>query len=121
MVIIVTVTDDDDYFDDSFLELQITMDVNESLLFEFNDVEDVIQLAKRLASFSIDQGILYHYEGKYYLSIKEDETYPLDGEALVSLIVEYGDTATITGFRLHEYGNIIMKKDALKQLHKYFQ
>lgn len=120
MVIIVTISDDEDCFDDSMIELQITVNVNEKYMFEFEDLEHVIQLAKRLRIYSISQGELYSYDEKYFLSMEENASYLLDEETFVALVSEYGRPTTITTYFLREYGQIIFHKDALKLLNKYF-
>ncbi|MDG5787628.1 genetic competence negative regulator [Evansella sp. AB-P1] len=121
MVVIVTISDEsDESFDESFIELQITLDVNDRLLFRFDEIDDVIQLAMELERLNIHQGILYYFEGDYYLSFEKKDAFPLDVDTFISIIVEYGDTATVTGYRLEEYGKIIMEKEAVKQLTNYF-
>ena len=39
------------YSDDNFIDMQVTMEGNVEILFEFEDFEHVIQLAKRLSYY----------------------------------------------------------------------
>ncbi|MFA9556117.1 genetic competence negative regulator [Evansella sp. AB-rgal1] len=121
MVVIVTITDEaEETFDDSFIELQITLDVNDNLLFKFEDIEDVIQLAKQLTTLGISSGKLYHYEDSYYLQFNEIDAISIGVESFISIVVEYGDTATVTTYRLEEYGKTIIQKHAIQQLNNSF-
>lgn len=120
MVILVTMTDDEDFFDDSFIELQIAVNVNEKLIFEFVDFEHIIQLAKRMKMYFIDQGILYYYDEKYYLIIEVNDIYLLNEETFIALMNEYGTNSTTSKEILQEYGKIIFEKQALRQVNKYF-
>ncbi|ADU30103.1 genetic competence negative regulator [Evansella cellulosilytica] len=122
MIVIVTISDEEsDTFDDSFIELQITLDVNNNnLLFRFECIEDVIQLSKELNRIGIAAGKLYHFEDGYILSFDERDARPLDVDTFVSMVLEFGDTATVTAYRLEEYGKVIIRNNAMKQLNKYF-
>ena len=40
---------EEDIFNDSFIDMQVTVEGNVEILFEIDDFEEVIQLAKRLA------------------------------------------------------------------------
>ncbi|MDQ0257669.1 adapter protein MecA 1/2 [Evansella vedderi] len=121
MVVIVTITDEiEDSFDDSFIELQITLDVNDHLLFKFDNIEDVIQLAFEFTRIGITAGKLYHFNDEYILAFHEMDASPLDVDTFISKIVEYGETATVSAYRLEEYGKVIIENNAMKQLKNYF-
>ncbi|MBU9723980.1 MULTISPECIES: genetic competence negative regulator [Bacillaceae] len=121
LVVIVTITEDDeDTFDDSFIELQITMDVNESFIFKFDSIEAVIQLAKECDRLRIENGTLYYHDDSYYLKLQETDAAPLKMENFIPLIVEFGESATITTYKLEEYGKTIIPYKALKMLNVYF-
>lgn len=121
MVVIVTMTDDlEDSFDDSFIELQITLDINENLLFKFDNVENVIQLAFDLSRIGILGGKLVYFDEEYYLAFRESDASPLDVETFIAKVVEYGETATVSGHRLEEYGKTIIERNAIEKLNYYF-
>ncbi|WP_096188597.1 genetic competence negative regulator [Evansella halocellulosilytica] len=121
MVVIVTKSDDlEETFDDSFMELQVSVDLNEILIFSFETFEDVIQLSKTLNRSNIQSGELYFYKGAYYLSFDEDEEWPLDFEDFISIILEYGDSSTVAPLILQEYGKTIIERNAIKKIINYF-
>ncbi|UTR09599.1 genetic competence negative regulator [Evansella sp. LMS18] len=122
MVVIVTITEeeDEDAFDDSFIELQITLDIKEHLIYRFDDIEQVIQLAAECARMEVESGTLYSMDGFYYLLMDEDSEI-MDPDNLIALLAEFGETSTITVFRLEEYGKEIIKEKALKVLNEHFK
>ncbi|MBU9714265.1 genetic competence negative regulator [Evansella tamaricis] len=121
MVVIVTITEDEEEsFDDSFIELQITLDVNEHLIFKFESIEHVIQLAKECERLGIENGVLYSFQDKYFLLFYETDAAPFSMDNFIPLVVEFGESSTITSHRLAEYGNVIIHEKAMKQLNSYF-
>ncbi|WP_102263432.1 genetic competence negative regulator [Mesobacillus jeotgali] len=121
MVMIVTMIEqdeDEEQFDDGIIEMQVTVDGSEDILFEFENVEDVIQLAKRLLDSGIEGGSLHFMNDHYYLlmnGILPDET-----NKTVSLMAEYGVPSILSIHRLLEYGNEIMEERAVESLVHYF-
>ncbi|WLR56521.1 genetic competence negative regulator [Mesobacillus subterraneus] len=121
MVMIVTMIEqdeDEEQFDDGIIEMQVTVDGSEDILFEFKNVEDVIQLAKRLLDSGIEGGSLHFMNDHYYLlmnGIMPDET-----TKTVSLMAEYGVPSILSIHRLLEYGNEIMEERAVESLVHYF-
>jgi adapter protein MecA 1/2 len=121
MVMIVTMIEqdeDEEQFDDGIIEMQVTVDGSEDILFEFENVEDVIQLAKRLLDSGIVGGSLHFMNDHYYLlmnGILPDET-----NKTVSLMAEYGVPSILSIHRLLEYGNEIMEERAVESLVHYF-
>src|SRR5574342_146658 len=70
MVMIVTMIEqdeDEEQFDDGIIEMQVTVDGSDEILFEFDNIEDVIQLANRLVQAGIPGGSLHFMEKHYYL------------------------------------------------------
>ncbi|MBM4762151.1 genetic competence negative regulator [Bacillus sp. B15-48] len=119
MVMIVTMNEDyqEDYVDDGFIEMQVTMEGREIILFEFSDIDHVIQLAKRMFDAGIEGGSLYSLKQIYYLSMNNHQ---LDAEKAVSLLAEYGNPSIFSIHRLMEYGKEIIKENAVKELVKHF-
>lgn len=121
MVIIVTKHNDeeiDEEYSDDYIEMQVKVDENNDILYEFADFEDVIALSKALKRFCINGGTLYFYDKRYYLLL--DEWQPISLDHLIAILAEYGISTPITAYRLNEYGQVLMKGDALEQLEKYF-
>lgn len=96
-------------------------DVDYSFLISFRDIEDVISFSQRLVWEDIET-TLYQFEDRYYLYVTCDEFLFEEEEVklLRSLGLEYGDKTQVTVHRLQEYGNCIIKKEALQVLQQYF-
>lgn len=85
---------------------------------KFDDLEHLISLSQKdLSGF---QNSLYYFDGKYYLFVEffdeDDELI----ENMLSVVLEYGQESRVTIHRLIEYGNLIMKDNALEQIRKHF-
>ncbi|RXJ03915.1 genetic competence negative regulator [Anaerobacillus alkaliphilus] len=124
MVIIVTKSKKDDEteeeFDDGYIEMQVTLDESEEIIYEFSSIEDVIELAPRLISFGVTSGSLLHFENNYILTFDERDLFGIDMDAFIALLSEYGNPSTITIFRLIEYGNEIIEKNAIEKIYHTF-
>ena len=120
MVLIITVDEEDaerEAYDEGIIEMSVKIDGMDEILFEFLDLEDVIQLAIRLNSAGLGGGSLYSYENVYYLIMegKEDAA-----EGLIPLLAEYGFSSLLSIHRLQEYGKEVIKDKAIEELSKYF-
>jgi adapter protein MecA 1/2 len=121
MVMIVTMMEqdeDEEQFDDGIIEMQVTVDGSEDILFSFNNIEDVIQLANRLLQAGITGGSLHFMNDYYYLLM--NGILPEDANKAVSLMAEYGVPSILSIHRLLEYGNEIMEERAVETLVHYF-
>ncbi|WP_096434838.1 genetic competence negative regulator [Alteribacter populi] len=125
MVIIVSKSDeeidnDDETFDDSYIELQITLGETEDIVYECLDFEDVIQLSQRLFPLGVTAGTLYSFSGRYYIHFNEHEILG-DPEAFIAILAEYGQSSHVTIHRLQEYGKKLMESDAISIIKKIFK
>ncbi|TMW73625.1 genetic competence negative regulator [Alteribacter natronophilus] len=125
MVIIVSksseeVDTEDESFDDSYIELQITLGETEDIVYECHDFEDVIQLCHRLNQLGVDAGTLISFSGKYFLHFTEQDLLD-DADSFIAVLAEYGQSSHVTIHRLLEYGTIIMKEQAVKHMVSYFK
>ncbi len=123
MVVIVTKehqdSELDEDFSDEFIEMQVTLDESDDILYEFSSFEDIISLAESLHPLGITGGRLYSYQNRFYLLLDEEASC-LSNETLIAILAEYGNSATITIYRLMEYGKELMKENAIDQLYQYF-
>lgn len=114
-------TEDDFEDDDDFIQMQVTLDESKDVLYQFEQFDDVIALSKTLHDLGISAGSLFLFENKYYIHFDEhhlsDDT---NLETLVAILAEYGNTSTITIYRLEEYGKCLMKDAAISDLYRYF-
>lgn len=120
MIMIVTKEDQEDelLIDDGFINMQVTDQSNNVILFEFTDIEEVIQLSKRLASMNFLNGTLYFMNQTYFFFVKEDPLLVKDG--IIANMCEYGNASLESIHRLNEYGTVIIKEKAVETLVKFF-
>ncbi|WEG11399.1 genetic competence negative regulator [Pullulanibacillus sp. KACC 23026] len=121
MVIIVSKSVDTDFIDedDPYIEMQVTLDESDVILYRFNDIEEVISLAEKLTMMGESGGRLFVYEKCYYLEFTPDDIQS-DEETFVAVLAEYGTPSTLTHHRLEEYGQELLGRQAIKQLCMYF-
>jgi adapter protein MecA 1/2 len=120
MVMILTIegSDAEESLDNVFIEMQMAIGGTEEILFEFTNIEEVIQLSKRFASMNVKGGSLYSMDGKYFLLFER-----IDAEEknkLLSVLAEYGDPSLLSVYRLMEYGNKIIDNHAIETLVTFF-
>jgi len=121
MIMIITVnavSDEEEHLYDGFIEMQVTVEGYEKLLFEFDNFEDVIQLAKRLRPISASGGSLYYMNGLYYLIFDEQNDKP---ERNAAIMAEFGHASILSPYVLEEYGNLIIKNKAVETILHHFQ
>lgn len=111
----------DDDEDDDFIQMQVTMDESDDVLYQFDCFEDIITLTRSLHDLGVGGGSLYLLNNRYYLHFGEDElSGSTDQETLISLLAEFGDTSTMTIYRLDEHGKCLMKDHAVSDIFRYF-
>lgn len=94
-----------------------------SVVFSFNDFENIIQLSH---SFPSDlEGLeetLFHYKDKYYLFIEfsQEEYNDHDQENMISHLLEFANDSNVSMAVLEEYGKVIFRENVLSQIKKYF-
>ncbi|OEH93484.1 genetic competence negative regulator [Bacillus solimangrovi] len=124
MVVIVTKGnidyDEEDEFSDDYIEMQVTLDKSDDIFYEFDTFEDVIQVAIRLNKLGVHNGSLYAYNERFYLLLDEWGLPNISTDTLVAFLAEYGNSSTFTIHRIHEYGKLLMDKNAVAQLTEYF-
>jgi len=92
-----------------------------TIIVEFKDFEDYVQLANLL---HLESGIsnLWEYEDKYYLQLIlfTDEMHEMTYSDVLALLSEYSFKTKVTAAVLSEYGKAIMDKTALELTRYYF-
>ena len=122
MIMILTMEEqgeEEESLNDVFIEMQVTVEGCEEILFEFASIEEVIELSIRFLSMKVTGGSLYSMNGIYYLLFEEvgsDEV-----NKIISVLAEYGDPSLLSMYRLMEYGNLIVKNNALETIVKHFK
>lgn len=120
MIMIVTMEEhsDEEMLQDGFIEMQVIMDETEEILYEIEDLENVIGLAKCLEILRIKNASLFWYKNFYYVHLANQA--PDDTNKLVAILSEYGNPAMVSIHMLKEYGTEIIKDDAVEKLTFYF-
>lgn len=122
MVVIVSHSEDttelDDDFSDEYIEMQVKLDENFDVIYEFNTFEDIIQVSNYLFRKNVQDGMIIFYSEKYYLLLNDDQ--PFDIDDLVAILAEYGNPSTLTDHRLKEYGKVIIEKKAIEEIYNHF-
>lgn len=123
MIMIVTVDENDDDNDlfilDGLFDMQVVVEENNDILFEFENIEDIIQLANRLSLLNITGGSLYSIDTRFFIHFENND--PRHIEKIVPLLAEYGNPSVMTVYRLQEYGKAIIKNHAIETLAYYFK
>ncbi len=92
-----------------------------TVIVEFKDFEDYVQLAKLL---HLESGIsnLWEYQDKYYLQLIlfTDEMHEMTYSDVLALLSEYSFKTKVTAAVLSEYGKKVMTKTALELTRYYF-
>ncbi|SEN42101.1 adapter protein MecA 1/2 [Amphibacillus marinus] len=119
MLIIVTqelLDDDDDY-----IEMQVTLDESDALLYVFDDFEDIIQLSHTLGRLGIDDGSVYFFDHNYYVFFTDSLLEEVNQEDFIALLSEYSEASVVSPARIMEYGNTIISEKAMHQLRHTFK
>ena len=120
MVMIVTMDEqEEEIFDDNFIDMQVTMEGNVEILFEFEEFEHVIQLAKQLSFIGFLGGKLYARNNLYYLLI--DNVCQDTQTQIAAIMAEYGNPSFISVHILNEYGKLVIDEYAVNKILTYFQ
>ncbi|MDE0562133.1 adaptor protein MecA [Exiguobacterium sp. B2(2022)] len=104
------------------VEIRLTIDVIHHLIYQFYDIEDVINASIQLFPHIHETeqgGALYHYEGRYYLHFVEVLPEKVE-ERLAAILSEYGKTTTVSPYVMMEYGKTIQTEQAVKELYDAF-
>ncbi|MBP1969634.1 adapter protein MecA 1/2 [Virgibacillus natechei] len=120
MHVIVTQNFEDISWDEDFIEMKVTLDESEELIFSFEDFEDVIRVATYLSSLSIDGGQVYYMDSLYYMLLNDYDLQDKDKEDIIAIMSEHSNPSIITSYRLKEYGKEIYKTNAVEQIVQVF-
>lgn len=91
-------------------------------VFEFDDIEDMIDLSHALENVKEDNILtkLYGYKNKYYLYIELNDQDIEYQDDLLSQISEFSEESDITTHLLEEYGKVIFEDNVFTQIRSYF-
>lgn len=124
MVVIVTKEgthyEDDDDFLDEYIEMQVTVDESFDIFYEFHSIEDIISLTKQLKALQIKGGSLYYFQNYYYILFQDSDFEGRNSEDIIPILAEFGNPATVTIYRVSEYGKKIIKDCAIEEIYTHF-
>src|SRR5690625_5053026 len=63
----------EDIEDDDYIEMKVTLDESNELIFSFDEFEDIIQVSSYLTSLSIHGGQVFHFNNCYYMLLDDSD------------------------------------------------
>lgn len=100
--------------DDEYIEMKVTLDESEELIYSFHDFEAVIQASAYLDARSIFGGQVYFMDGLYYMRFAEEDLNGQNKEDLIAILSEFSNPSIVTSYRLMEYGKTILAQNAVQ-------
>lgn len=92
-----------------------------SLIAQFTEFEDIIQLSHYFQKEEELITKLFAYKERYFLYVEFPETMSDEKqEDMISQLFEFGDDSEMTIYLLEEYGKEVFAESALSQVQKYF-
>lgn len=122
MVMILTISenelDTEELLSEGFLEMQVTVEETVDILYEFTDIEYVIDAVKQLAHNNFKGGSLYNLNERYYLCFVDISSFK--EEQIIAILSEYGEASLKSIYIIEEYGNVIKKDNAIETFVHFF-
>lgn len=120
MHIIVTKKLDGTSWSEDFIEMKVTLDESEELIYSFEEFEDIIQVASYLSALSIDSGQVYYMNGRYYMLLHDHHLHHACKEDIIAIMSEFATPSIVTSHKLKEYGKVIYHSYAVQQIINVF-
>jgi len=111
--------DDMEMLDDDteVFEMEVTLEQLDTISYAFRDFEHVLGACRLLRRHLPAGGRLYSYKESYILHFDPDGLpQDVDVQAVVAILSEYGEAASVTEAVLDEYGRVIIADDAVAVL-----
>lgn len=122
MIMIITVEEvgeGEELLHDGFLEMKVKVEGSSSILYEFESIEEIIELSKRFSQMKLFGGSLYSYNNYYYLLMENCS--PLDIDRIIAVLSEYGNVSILSPYILEEYGKKIINNKAVDTISHFFK
>lgn len=110
----------DEIIIDDFIEMKVTLDESNELIYLFNEFESVIQVSSHLKVLEVEGGQVYYMDGIYYMLLDEIDFKKQNKEDLIAVMSEFSQPSIVTSYRLNEYGKVIYASDAVNQITEVF-
>jgi adapter protein MecA 1/2 len=111
----------EDELEEEVYELELTLEETDQVTYAFNDFEDLLRLAKVMEPMLTDGGALYSYKNKWILLLDAEAMDEKKLQAVVAVLSEYGEAASVTQAVLEEYGKTVIAENAIGTLCAKFQ
>ncbi|MCS7462437.1 genetic competence negative regulator [Paenibacillus doosanensis] len=102
-------------------ELEVTLEQTDQISYMFHDFEDMLRMAKVLNPLVTEGGSLFAYKNKWFLLLNADEMDENGYQAVIAVLSEFGEAATVTRAVLEEYGKTVIAENAVKVLCAHFK
>ena len=102
---------DDNYIDEFMSDDDVKLEMDE-IVYAFDDLEDVIAVAKRVVEQYEAVSSLYKCGRKYYLVADSAAVLGAD----MAILSEYGEVEEISAAYLDEHGQLVIEKEAIERL-----
>ncbi|MFD0867752.1 Adapter protein mecA 2 [Chlamydia abortus] len=109
--------------EEDIYEMEVTLEQSDTISYVFHDFEELLRMAKVINPLVKDGGTLYSYQNKWILQLdpagmdEKDSNY----QAIIAVLSEYGDAASVTPAVLEEYGKAVIRQDAIQVLCTHFK
>lgn len=117
LILILTLEDDELIDHDESEEIFNSLRSGQMVI-KFDQLEDCIQLTKRLIQTTIEvKSSMYFFQSQYCLILNLENG---NAESLIALAQEYGNISSITDVYIQEYGKQIIPMNAIQLMDQYF-
>jgi adapter protein MecA 1/2 len=99
--------------DNDVYEMEVTLEETDLISFTFNNIEEVISVARMIGERYTDLGTLYFYKGEWVLQIHWESEDQQQIENMISILSEFGEANSLTEAMLQEYGKLIIEHNAI--------
>lgn len=120
MHVIVTQEVTDAEWDEEYIEMKVTLDESEELIFSFYDFEDLVNVSVLLFNQSLYGGRVFYFDARYYLLLEEVDLNDKHKDDIIAILSEYATPSIVTSHRLSEYGKTIYQHEAIQHIYKQF-
>jgi adapter protein MecA 1/2 len=128
MVVIVTrgkvhpehLAEEDEEQEDVY-EMEVTLEQSDLITYAFKDFEHVLDASRMVRSIGLEDGTLFSYKDRYVLLVEPHEMEEKKYHALIAVLSEFGEAASVTRAVLEEYGTLIIAEQAIAELVRHFE
>ncbi|WP_223066608.1 genetic competence negative regulator [Paenibacillus caui] len=111
----------EDEMADDVYEMEVTLELSDSIVYAFSDFEVLIEAAHVLNQSLTGAGRLYNYKGKWLLHLEPEDVEEAKHPLLIAILAEYGEATSVTPAVLEEYGKVVMNENAISTIVSHFK